>query len=221
MVFLASCSEAPTDPIIQDEEVLSGLQLHFGVTNDRDYAPFAATTIPMVTGGSGVYSYELYQDDQFLGHDPIQTLRFDEVRDYEVTLKVRDAETDSVQTASVMVSALQAPPDLPLEVTVYTANFSGIVPFEASVLAIARGGAEPYSYEVFVDGVSLYETDNAPVWITEEGNHEVIFQVTDANGTMVQDGVSIYGHLPEEEPLMRVNFIAVPQTVEMGKSTGN
>lgn len=219
ILILAGCdTDQVTGPKLVNES--AELTLHFGVTNDRDYVPFAATTIPMVTGGSGVYSYELYRNGHLLGHDPITTVRFDEVGDYELMLKVRDAETDSVRTATVTVSALQALPDLPLEVTVYTADFSGIVPFQASVLGIARGGKPPYAYEVFVDGVSLYNDDNVLVYITEEGNHEVLFRVTDANGTTVQDGVSIYGQLPEEDPLMRINFIAIPQVVERGKSTG-
>ncbi|MBT6691783.1 hypothetical protein HOB10_05655 [Candidatus Parcubacteria bacterium] len=204
--------DVPEDPDI--------FTLHFGVTNDQDYVPFAAATIPMVTGGSGVYSYELYQDGQFLGHDPIQILRFGEIRDYEITLKVRDAETDSVRTATITVAGLQPPEGLPLKSTLYTADFSGTVPFTASLLGIASGGVPPYSYEMIVDDVTLYEDDNVPVYITEEGVHDIVFRVTDAVGTVAQSDVGVYGHEREEDPLMRINFIALPQVVEVGKQTG-
>jgi len=182
--------------------------------------PFAAATIPLVTGGSGEYGYELSVDDELVGNDPIVIIEFDEVKTYEVKLKVTDLRTGNSQTATVAVNGLEPLPGLPLEATLYTADFFGVVPFTASVLGIVAGGTPPYNYEIIVDGVSLYEDDNAPIHITAAGNHEVVFRATDAVGAVSVSAVNILGLEPEEEPLMRINFIAVPAEVPLGHHVG-
>ena len=219
LLMVCGCdTEQVSGPTIPEEP--DSLVVHFGVTNDQDYVPFAAATVPMVSGGSGNYTYDLYQDKELVGHEPIEILRFDQVKVHEISLKIVDIETGESKISTVMVTGLAPMPGLPLEATLYTADFWGYVPFTASVLGIARGGVPPYSYEIIVDGISLYEDDNAPIHISEVGGHDIIFRVTDSENNVAQSDGHILGLEPEPEALMQINFVALPPDVVVGKRAG-
>ncbi|MBT4209715.1 MAG: hypothetical protein HOE19_02260 [Candidatus Komeilibacteria bacterium] len=219
-LLATGCSERDDvlAPIIEGP---SELNVQFGMTITDDYVPFLSATIPMVTGGSDEYSYELYRHGELVGNDPIEVLRFDEARVELIMLKVIDMVTGEVDSATVAVAGQSAPPGLPLETTLYIPDSWGYSPLTFSALGIARGGTPPYSYEISVDGEVVVLNDVLLAYqLYELGNHEVIFRATDANGNTQQSFGSVLITEQPTDPLMHVNLIALPQTVELGKQIG-
>ncbi len=216
--FLGACeSEAPMAPEIPK---IPELNVHLGVTNDNDYVPFGSVTIPMVAGGSGKFSYELYRQGELIGNEPIEALRFDEPGFSLIELKVNDLQTGETVSASTRVVAQSALLGAPLEATLYIPSVWGFAPFTFSALGIARGGTLPYSYEMLIDGELVVPEDVLRWQINELGNHQILFRVTDAEGNIAEQFGDVLVTERQPEPVMQIAFNALPSTVKVGQKVG-
>ena len=219
-LLVTGCSERddPFAPTPEPDPV--ELEVQLGMTITDDYVPFRSVTIPMVTGGSGEYSYELYRQGELVGNNPIEALLFDEPGTSLIKLKVIDMVTGQADSSSVMVAGQSAPPGLPLETRLYIPETWGYSPLTFVALGLARGGTPPYSYEMIVNDEVIAETDILHYQLYELGQHEVVFRATDANGDTKQSSMPVWIAERPTEPLMRINFQALPPQAYVDQRIG-
>lgn len=198
-IFSAGCG---TDSALGPEtpEQPTAMALNFNMSKTTDYVPFGSTPSVILTGGSGQFIYELSRDAVVIGNNPLEYLRFDEVRDYTVNLKVTDLVTGEVLNKSVTVTGLEAPAGLPLSARLYVSDYFDEVPFSLSAMGIARGGVGNINHELIVNGQVIYEDDQGPLHINEVGENEIIYRATDAEGTVAEDAIMVSGFPAGEAP---------------------
>lgn len=213
--LVAGCSEQATLPTLPPEPNELGVELGASVTSA--VVPFWTTSIPRITGGVQPYDIELFYDDEIVSDQAVKMVKVVTVAEHTLRLKVTDAAGVVVE-ASVTITGLEPVPGAPLTAQLFTADYFGTIPFTAAVFGIAHGGVEPYSYQMLLDGLLIYEDNIGPIYITGAGNHVVTFVVTDAEQHTEQASVNILGLEPESEPLMRIGFVATPTQVYLGNS---
>lgn len=216
-MFMSACeSEAPllTNP---EPDVFPELSVSFGISNAEDYVPFVATTIATISGGSADYHCEVYQDGELIDTLPVTIVRFEEVRTYQLSLKVVDIQTGKMVEKSVTVTGLAMPPGLPLESWFFASPISGQTPFDVSLLGGGRGGVAPYSYEIRRGDQLVSNQELANLTISEVGEHHFSFKVRDAAGDSASSYLDITAFSPDTALTLTANLLAFPAQAEVGK----
>jgi hypothetical protein len=218
LLFVGACSEAPfTAPPIPEDPI--ELQVSLGLSNVEGYVPFDATTIPMVSGGSGDYDLELFRDDQSLGNDPVQIIRFNEVGAYEFKLKVTDRETGEVKESDlVSVNGLELPPGAPLENWLTSPNPIVRVGEDVFMHGGARGGSGHYNQRILLAGNPVGLVPIMPVTIYELGDNELVLETTDIEtGEVIRTpSFMVVGLDPEPTPELQGAMVLAPKRVAVG-----
>jgi hypothetical protein len=217
MFFLGACeSEAPllAPPVVEETP---GLQVSFGLSNTEDYIPFDSTTIPMVSGGSRDCDFELFLDGQSLGNDPIQIIRFEEVRVYEIKLRVTDRETGEVKEALASASGLELPEGASLENWLVVPRPIVRVGDDVFVSGGARGGSDRYEHVMLLNGESVGQVAIMPVTIHELGDNELVLKTTDieTGEVILSQPFMVVGLDPEPTPELQMTMVLAPKRVQV------